>query len=761
MKNKQEKYFFSRTSGLVILAGAVLIIIWGLWTVPLMGINEGRRAVTVQEMIRHGNWLIPTMNGQIYINKPPLFYWLMLFTTKIFHSTAEWVLRLPSALAALTTCGLLFRSVKKYINRDTAILAILILATSLTFTRRAHWAEIEMLLTFFCVASNLFFYDYYLSGKTLFLWVSYLCMGLAILTKGPVALVFYLPPLMAFGLLKRSVKIRHGLLFWPGWIVMLIVGGTWYVVIWFSKAGPLLRQVINVDLVGKTMGGLSGRKPFYTYILNLLGIFAPWTLLPILRAKKIKALFTSPATIYFTLQAIIPLAIMSLIASKHNKYILPLLPAMATCLAVYLLDFCNWLAAHYQKKGRKYFTIFAFSLLAGYFIFYVALEPRVYRYRYSAFKPLLVKLKQVRGQAPLYCLSKVHFIQLIFYYGQPIPEITAAQLKKMVDEKRPFLLLAESHSWSLLPKQGLKVLLKLECYRKRNRAVKLLSNFSSGNIRKPYKTISYPGSPTLYSKLEEKLLEDSGLIFFDAHVWTFNDSNGEPAIYQIDKRNGKISQTVILQNAKNHDWEDITQDKEYIYVGDFGNNRGNRNNLKIYKICKKDIDKEKICKVKAAVINFSYNDRGDDCINRYIDHNCESLISLNDSLIIFTKTPWGESKMYRMPKMPGSYQLDPIVTLAADGMITGADFNGNMDELVLIGYNNGLPFIFLIPGFHGQGFSPEKIRRINLVGFKGAYTEGICWVNNQTLLISNEQNKIFKQAVYQLNIRRALKSKTD
>ena len=142
----------------------------------------------------------------------------------------------------------------------------------------------------------------------------------------------------------------------------------------------------------------------------------------------------------------------------------------------------------------------------------------------------------------------------------------------MITENRPFLLLVESRSWSLLPQQGLKVITELKPYRNKSRAVKLLTNLSIPNLKKPYTEISYPDVPQIYTKLDEKLYENSGLMFFDGDIWTFNDSGGEPEIYRIDEACGKISQTVILENAKNHDWEDITQDNKYIYLSDAGNN---------------------------------------------------------------------------------------------------------------------------------------------------------------------------------------------
>ncbi len=80
------------------------------------------------------------------------------------------------------------------------------------------------------------------------------------------------------------------------------------------------------------------------------------------------------------------------------------------------------------------------------------------------------------------------------------------------------------------------------------------------------------------------IAETSGLVFFDNRLITHNDSGGMNALYEINTGTGNISRTVTIQNATNVDWEDICTDNDYIYIGDFGNNNGNRTNLKIYKV---------------------------------------------------------------------------------------------------------------------------------------------------------------------------------
>lgn len=93
-------------------------------------------------------------------------------------------------------------------------------------------------------------------------------------------------------------------------------------------------------------------------------------------------------------------------------------------------------------------------------------------------------------------------------------------------------------------------------------------------------------------ELPRQLKENSGMILYDNLLWTFNDSDGENKIFGFDF-SGKIKKEIEVENARNIDWEDIAQDRKYVYIGDFGNNRGNRRDLKIYRIKKKDISKKK------------------------------------------------------------------------------------------------------------------------------------------------------------------------
>ncbi len=250
-------------------------------------------------------------------------------------------------------------------------------------------------------------------------------------------------------------------------------------------------------------------------------------------------------------------------------------------------------------------------------------------------------------------------------------------------------------------------------------------------------------SPTIViDKLPDKVEESSGLLFFKNDIWTLNDSGGEPEIYRINSKSGKIIQVVRIRNAKNIDFEDLTQDNDYIYVGDFGNNFGNRKDLSVYKIAKKDIPENENGLVDAERIQFEYADQKKfEKKSRKNDFDCEAIISRGDSLYLFTKN-WvdARTRVYALPKSEGNYRIRVIDEFAVDGLITAAAFNSKDDMLCLLGYKNFMPFIWVFPNTNQHDLFGGKKLRLDLENIHGAQTEGLCFDANGDLLISCEQS---------------------
>ncbi len=234
--------------------------------------------------------------------------------------------------------------------------------------------------------------------------------------------------------------------------------------------------------------------------------------------------------------------------------------------------------------------------------------------------------------------------------------------------------------------------------------------------------------------------ETSGLAWWKKLVFTFNDSGGEAALYVVNTSTNTIQRKIVISNAKNVDWEDITQDSKYFYIGDMGNNaHGNRKDLKIYRVSKSAINLKDT--ITASVINFSYEDQTDFTPqpNNNTDFDCEALIAYKDSLFLFSKN-WitNKTRLYKLPKKPGTYTAIKIGELDVQGLITGAEIVAAKRTIVLTGYTSLLqPFIYLLYDFSGNNFFDANKRKI-ILSESFTQTEGICAKSSTTFLISNE-----------------------
>lgn len=182
------------------------------------------------------------------------------------------------------------------------------------------------------------------------------------------------------------------------------------------------------------------------------------------------------------------------------------------------------------------------------------------------------------------------------------------------------------------------------------------------------------------------LNESSGLTFLDGKLWSFSDSGNPDDIYRIDTVTNTIFQTVDVSNATNVDWEDMASNNDYLFIGDFGNNNGNRQDLKIYRVNKSALTPT-TTSVTAAIINFSYSDQTS-FVSNPTNHNfdCEAMIFLNDSIHLFSKN-WVDfqTKHYVLPNVPGTHVAQLRETLNTGFLVTGASVQ-QYGVISLIGY---------------------------------------------------------------------------
>jgi len=259
-----------------------------------------------------------------------------------------------------------------------------------------------------------------------------------------------------------------------------------------------------------------------------------------------------------------------------------------------------------------------------------------------------------------------------------------------------------------------------------------------GNFDEGGRTIDTVISPVKTMELSSWVTETSGLILWEGRLWTHNDDS-DTRLYEIDTASGSLIRPHLLKGVENYDWEEIAQDGEFIYIGDFGNNgAGNRRDLHILRIEKPSL---KSGDPAIDTIWFTYSDQVDFSpagINN-TEFDCEAFVVSPDSIYLFTKQ-WltGNTTVYTMSKQPGKHTAVKGTSFQIGGLVTGATYLENKHLLVLCGYSGLIqPFVCLLYDYPDHRFFSGRKRRLNL-SLLFHQVEGIATEDGLKYFISNE-----------------------
>ena len=261
-------------------------------------------------------------------------------------------------------------------------------------------------------------------------------------------------------------------------------------------------------------------------------------------------------------------------------------------------------------------------------------------------------------------------------------------------------------------------------------------------------------NPPVRFLLPDEVDETSGLAYINGKMWTINDSGGLPVLYAFDTISGEIVQRITVEGATNVDWESLADDDDYVYIGDFGNNSGNRDDLSIYRVKKSDIPLLGDGSVTSNKTTFVYVDYPGEVKKRSENNfDCEAFIATDDSLYLFSKNHKDQkTKMYKLPKIPGNYVAQIVTTFNSRGLVTGADINADGTEVTLVGYvdKEWTPFTWLLFDFKDNKFFSGNKRRIDLLNIIATQTEGVAYLHGGNEMITSE-GRLFSQTAYNFN----------
>ena len=392
---------------LFFLFAIIAIYFFGL-SIPLLGPDEARYAQVAREMYERGDFITPTLGGFNWFEKPALLYWLQIFSYKLF-GVSEFAARFGSAIFGLGTILSLWilgkfasNSESKTENQkpktDFANWLALISASSIGLLAFSRGASFDIILTFPITASlvcyflfELFLQNHYFSENPnfvltksakivsannkllkayLFLVGFYFFIGVALLAKGLVGIIFPFAIVFFYHILKLELlpsKIFLISLFW-GTIISILVASVWYLPMYLTHGQTFIDEFfIQHHLNRFTSNKYQHPQPFYFFFWVLPLMTIPW--LPFFLASiwsffkvqspKSKVQSEIKLSTFAFAWLLVPLVFFSLSGSKLPGYILPALPAALILTAEYVWRFVQ------KSERRKIFVqIVAFLTFA-------------------------------------------------------------------------------------------------------------------------------------------------------------------------------------------------------------------------------------------------------------------------------------------------------------------------------------------------------------------------------------------------------------
>jgi 4-amino-4-deoxy-L-arabinose transferase-like glycosyltransferase len=300
---------------------------WDLWN-P----DEPRYAQIAKEMLQGEGWIIPHLNSEVYLDKPPLFFWLMAATGTIIGGMTEFAARFPSALFALLTILLLFFLGKRLFGERGGLFAALILATNVEFLWLARRACLDTTLTFFTTAAITCLYIgfYQHRGRWILYLLAYLAMALGVLTKLQIGVIVPVLVVGGYFLVRREWEFFKDPSHIPGIALFVALIGGWLALAYLSGGQEYLWGLLYKKTASTFLGTVSHDRPLYYYLMNFPGDFIPWIIfLPSALIYGLSAEGRKKEFIFILFWFAVVFVFFTVAKAKRELYLLPLYPAAA------------------------------------------------------------------------------------------------------------------------------------------------------------------------------------------------------------------------------------------------------------------------------------------------------------------------------------------------------------------------------------------------------------------------------------------------
>lgn len=395
--NKLNEYIkkHPESTALTVLAVlCLLFLFFGLDFYPLLDVDETRYAIMSRDLANSKDWNVLLLNSIPFLEKPPLYFWLVALSIKLFGRFSEFAVRFPIALISTFLVFFTYYFGKKVLSRRFGLYSSIILLTSVFFLILSHVAILDIVLTV-CITSAL--YCAFLSYRTTekynkyCWWGFWTFAGLGFLAKGILAVAIPFVVMFLYCLCTKNLKdLFKPRNFIVGFIIFLLISLPWHLIMFRDYGWTFINEYFVKHHFSRllTSHGLGRKHGIFYFIPVFFVAFMPWTFIFLASAyegcknfynnikntegKIITKLSTAlyaenkdqQLILFASVFFVVVFAVMSVSSTKLPTYILPALPAAALITGYFWCKSENNSATKHAITISTYLISFIFIIAA-------------------------------------------------------------------------------------------------------------------------------------------------------------------------------------------------------------------------------------------------------------------------------------------------------------------------------------------------------------------------------------------------------------
>jgi 4-amino-4-deoxy-L-arabinose transferase-like glycosyltransferase len=333
----------------VLVAVALLAFLPGFFQIPPADRDEARFAQATKQMLETGEYVDIRFQDEVRYKKPVGIYWLQVAVVKAADALGVpnarqtiWLYRIPSVIGAVGAVLLTYWTALAFVSRRAALLAGLMMATSILLGVEARLAKTDAMLLLTAIAAMGAMARVYLGERRqasgIASWtlpaIFWTALAVGILIKGPLIVMFVALTVMALAATDRSVRWLGGLRPLPGvlWVCLLVL--PWFLAIVSRSGSNFFAESVGHDLMSKVVSGQEahGAPPGYYFALFWV-TFWPGATLAAMAAPSIWAARREKGAKFLLCWIVPAWIVLELVVTKLPHYVLPLYPAIAILIA--------------------------------------------------------------------------------------------------------------------------------------------------------------------------------------------------------------------------------------------------------------------------------------------------------------------------------------------------------------------------------------------------------------------------------------------